>query len=403
MRLASRSPSGKPVSNSSDSPVGETNSVEAPPSTSIQVIFRSRDWAVTAAPAVSVNAAMAAAERRKRCMVSSLVPALTIREALFAREASTNCSKQQIVRARRTLGSRRAPATADRSPPASLALPNCGRLSRRSSSHYGQLPRIRPRRIITAPEAPAHRRSPRRMARCVQASRCGVTQVAQFGGCMRQNATFFCVALAWLWSVAAFAQGAANHPAQGAVNPSYAPPAWDTYTPNIPGVVAGGTTVELITDQLNGTEGPVAMPDGTLLFTEGGARRLSRFDKDGKRSTFLENIQSGGLGFDPKGRLIANDNTPGKQGIYIVYPKGAERTLIDRKTPGFMQSNDIVVDKKGGVYFTQPEQANVGYIFPDGKGTKIVAEHITRPNGITMSPDEKILYVNDSRGEYLLA
>jgi gluconolactonase len=77
--------------------------------------------------------------------------------------------------------------------------------------------------------------------------------------------------------------------------------------------------------------------------------------------------------------------------------------LVDRKTPGFVQSNDIVVDKKGGVYFTQPEQANVGYIRPDGSGMKIVAENITRPNGITMSADEKILYVNDSRGEYLLA
>ena len=220
---------------------------------------------------------------------------------------------------------------------------------------------------------------------------------------MRQNATFVGVGLALLWSVALFAQGAANQPAQGAANPAYVPPAWDTYSPNIPGVVTGGTTVELITDQLNGTEGPVALPDGTLLFTEGGARRLSRFDKDGKRSTFLENIQSGGLGFDAKGQLIANDNTQGKQGIYIVYPKGAEKTLVDRKTTGFDQSNDIVVDKKGGVYFTQPEQANVGYIFPDGKGMKIVADNVTRPNGITMSPDEKILYVNDSRGEYLLA
>jgi gluconolactonase len=101
--------------------------------------------------------------------------------------------------------------------------------------------------------------------------------------------------------------------------------------------------------------------------------------------------------------MIANDNTPGKQGIYIVQPKGAEATLVDRKTQGFMQSNDLVVDKAGGVYFTQPEQANVGYILPDGKGMKIVAENVTRPNGITMSPDEKILYVNDSRGEYLLA
>src|SRR5262245_17000976 len=220
---------------------------------------------------------------------------------------------------------------------------------------------------------------------------------------MKQNATFLCVALALLGSAAGFAQTAANQPAQGAANPPYVPPAWDTYTPNIPGVVTGGTTVELITDQLNGTEGPVALPDGTLLFTEGGARQLTRIDKNGKLSTFLENIQSGGLGFDAKGRMIANDNTEGKQGIYIVYPKGAEATLVDRKTQGFMGANDLVVDKKGGVYFTQPEQANVGYILPDGKGMKIVAEKVTRPNGITMSPDEKILFVNDSRGEYILA
>jgi gluconolactonase len=219
---------------------------------------------------------------------------------------------------------------------------------------------------------------------------------------MRHNATLVGVGLLVLGSVTVFAQGTPNQPAQAAANPGYVPPAWDTYTPNIPGIVTGGTKVELITDQLNGTEGPVALPDGTLLFTQGGARQLTRIDKNGKLSTFLENIQSGGLGFDPKGRLIANDNTPGKQGIYIVYPKGAEKTLVDQKTPGFMQSNDIVVDKKGGVYFTQPEQANVGYINPDGK-MKIVAENVTRPNGITMSPDEKILYVNDSRGEYILA
>jgi len=212
---------------------------------------------------------------------------------------------------------------------------------------------------------------------------------------MRHNATFVGVGLALLCSVPVFAQGAANQP--------YVAPAFDTYTPSIPGVVTGGTRVELITDQLNGTEGPVALADGTLVFTEGGARRLTRIDKDGKLSTFLDNIQSGGLGFDLKGRLIANDNTPGKQGIYIVHPKGVEKTLVDRGTQGFMGANDLVVDKKGGVYFTQPDQANVGYIRPDGTGMTIVAENITRPNGITLSPDEKLLYVNDSRGEYLLA
>src|ERR1044071_653960 len=80
MRLASRSPfSGKPVSNSSDSPVGETKSVDAPPSTSIQVIFRSPDWAARVTPAASVNAATAAAERKR---IGEAPP--------FAREANTS-------------------------------------------------------------------------------------------------------------------------------------------------------------------------------------------------------------------------------------------------------------------------------------------------------------------------
>lgn len=205
------------------------------------------------------------------------------------------------------------------------------------------------------------------------------------------------IGFAFLGSAAVLAQG------RGAAPPPYVAPAYDTYTPNIPGVVAAGTRVQLITDRLNGTEGPVGLPDGTIVFTEGGARRLTRIDKDGNLSTFVDNIQSSGLGFDQKGRLIANNGAEGKQGIYVVYPKGAETTLVDRKTPGFDGANDLVVDKKGGVYFTQPAAGNVGYVLPDGKGMKIVADRITRPNGIILSPDEKILYVNDARGEYMLA
>ncbi|MBI3050729.1 MAG: hypothetical protein HYY76_20760 [Acidobacteria bacterium] len=75
---------------------------------------------------------------------------------------------------------------------------------------------------------------------------------------MRNKATLVGVGLAWLCSVAVFAQGPA---------PPYVAPAFDTYTPHIPGVVAGGTRVELITDQLNGTEGPVALPDAWKIQT----------------------------------------------------------------------------------------------------------------------------------------
>ena len=54
-----------------------------------------------------------------------------------------------------------------------------------------------------------------------------------------------------------------------------APPATDTVAPDIPGVVKGGTKVIVIKDDFQGTEGPIALPDGTLAFTE-GARTGSR-------------------------------------------------------------------------------------------------------------------------------
>jgi hypothetical protein len=73
---------------------------------------------------------------------------------------------------------------------------------------------------------------------------------------MRRNAAIIVMGLATTCAVSVLAQGRGNQAAP------YVAPAFGTYTPNIPGVVAGGTRVELITDTINGTEGPVAMPDG---------------------------------------------------------------------------------------------------------------------------------------------
>src|SRR3954466_10856470 len=81
----------------------------------------------------------------------------------------------------------------------------------------------------------------------------------------------------------------------------------DTTAPDIPGVVRGGTKVHLIRDLFHSTEGPIAMPDGSLLFTEqdAGDGQLVKIDKDDKVSVFLENTnRTIGLAYDAKGRLI---------------------------------------------------------------------------------------------------
>ena len=56
------------------------------------------------------------------------------------------------------------------------------------------------------------------------------------------------------------------------------PPATDTIAPDIPGVVKGGTKVQVIVDGLKHTDGPAAMADGTLLYWDFMDRRIGGED-----------------------------------------------------------------------------------------------------------------------------
>ena len=203
--------------------------------------------------------------------------------------------------------------------------------------------------------------------------------------------------------------------AQGGQAP---PVASETTATAIPGVIAAGTKIEVIKSGFSGTEGPIGLPDGSLVFTETQANRITRIDANNQISTFLENTNgSNGLAFDSKGRLISVQTTPGKTLIGVIYPKGQEATLSDNYDgKPYGRPNDLVVDKKGGVYFSEPgPNATPGqppsapplspavyYVPPGGKSIR-VAEGIERPNGIQLSPDEKTLYVNNTNGEYVLA
>jgi gluconolactonase len=191
-------------------------------------------------------------------------------------------------------------------------------------------------------------------------------------------------------------------------------PATDTLSPQIPGVVAAGTKVAVIKEGFQGTEGPIALADGSLIFAETNASRIQRIDRAGHVTVFLENTNgSNALAFDANGRLFSVQTTPGRTRVGVIYPKGSETTVAE----GFEgRPNDLVIDKKGGIYFTVPGPVNVPggapppapvmpvvyYIPPGGKFVK-VAEGIDFPNGIQLSRDERTLYVNNTRGEYLLA
>lgn len=193
-------------------------------------------------------------------------------------------------------------------------------------------------------------------------------------------------------------------------------------TAAIAGVVAAGTPIELIKEGFNGTEGPVALPDGNFAFTETPANRITRISPDGAISTLLENTNgSNGLAINAEGDIYAVQVADPKVGI--VYPPHRARTLAARfEGAPFGRPNDIVLDRKGGVYFTdsgvnppaagaantapqpteKPAKPAVYHISHEGALTRLAAD-IERPNGIQLSPDEKTLYVANTFGEYVLA
>src|ERR1700752_2180721 len=77
------------------------------------------------------------------------------------------------------------------------------------------------------------------------------------------------------------------------------PPATDTVAPDIPGVVKGGSKVQVIVDGLQHTDGPATMPDGTLLYWDFMKRRLGKVEPNGKPGTFLSDTDgSSAIGFD---------------------------------------------------------------------------------------------------------
>jgi gluconolactonase len=181
----------------------------------------------------------------------------------------------------------------------------------------------------------------------------------------------------------------------------------------IPDVVAAGTKIEFIRDGFKGTEGPVQLPDGSVAFTETQDARITRIAADNSISTYLENTHgSNGLGFTADGELVSVQHQP--TGVGVIAPANKVRTLADNyEGVPFGRPNDIVVGKRVGIFFTdsgavqKPGEPPVGkpavyHISAKGELKRVVND-IERPNGIQLSPDEKVLYVANTPGEHIIA
>jgi gluconolactonase len=169
----------------------------------------------------------------------------------------------------------------------------------------------------------------------------------------------------------------------------------------IPGIGPVGEITKLHTG-FKFTEGPAADRDGNVYFTDIPTNRILKTDTEGKLSTFLEDSKGcNGLMFDGKGRLIACQGGEGRIIAIDVATKKIDVLAAEYNGKRFNRPNDLVVDRQGGVYFTDPsfakaepaqDKMGVYYVAPGGQATRLI-DDLERPNGVILSPDEKTLYV----------
>jgi len=187
----------------------------------------------------------------------------------------------------------------------------------------------------------------------------------------------------------------------------------EAQTPDIPGVIKAGTQPEVVVKGLRSADDPIWVPGVGLLFTESANNRVVRLTADDKVETFVGDLHGPlGMTLDRQGRLISLQTQAGFRGPRVIWPAGRESVLADNfEGHPFGRPNGIISDRKGGVYFSdlppQPVPADAMapalYYVPPGGMPIRVAENLGRPNGVTLSRDEKILYVNDTGGIHAYA
>lgn len=157
--------------------------------------------------------------------------------------------------------------------------------------------------------------------------------------------------------------------------------------------------------EAGGSEGPVWDGKDSLYFTGKGS--IFRLDAKGVTHVFREDSGgANGLFFDKENRLIVCE--AGNRRITRTAPDGKITVLAETyEGKRFNSPNDLTVDSKGRIYFSDPRYGKrdtmemsvegVYRIDAPGKVTRVTGRDLVdRPNGLLVAPGDRYLYVADN-------
>lgn len=180
------------------------------------------------------------------------------------------------------------------------------------------------------------------------------------------------------------------------------PPDWSKVNP-----LAGAPTVKKEKGGFGFTEGTSwNTAGGFLLFSDIPGDTIHKLVPPATVTVFRKpSGNSNGLAWDPMGRLLAAEH--GNRRVSRTNSDGTIVTVADKFEGKDLNSpNDVIARSDGNIYFTDPDYGLAGRargvtfkgvyrVDPAGAITAI-EKTMNQPNGIALSPDEKLLYVGDS-------
>src|SRR5271170_7703567 len=190
--------------------------------------------------------------------------------------------------------------------------------------------------------------------------------------------------------------------------------------PELERIISGSQQIQELADGFGGAHGPAEGPlwwkeGGHLVFSDIHNNRRMKYEP-GKGVSLLQEPtnRANGLTRDLQGRLIACEHDSRRvtrqeaDGSITVIANSFQGRRLNRP-------NDVVVKSDGCVYFTDPwtspmapQQWDLTFsgvyrVTPDLGTMSLLVDDFVVPNGLAFSPDESVLYINDSRRGHIRA